>query len=81
MPKTNMCKPSKLVQIEQELREACGGARYITAAQICRLYGIKYHPNVEKMMEGFTAIVMPSGRRKWKLEDVAKMEYQRTVVS
>ena len=79
MPRTNMCKPKELVRIEQELRELHKGARYMTKAEIGRAYSIKNYDTIEALMAGFAPIVLPSGNRRWKLEDVAQMEYQRTV--
>ncbi len=79
MPRTNMGKPKELVRIEQELREMHKGARYMTKAQIGRAYSIKNYDVIEKLMAGFPPIVLPSGQRRWKLEDVARMEYTRTV--
>ena len=79
MPRTNMCKPSALVQIEHELREFVNGARYMSVADIRRSLGIKDDHIVYKIMEPFAPLVMPSGKRRWKVEDVAKMEHQRTV--
>lgn len=78
MPRTNMCKPSKLIQIESELRDFVDGARYMSLSDIRRSLGIKNDRDVYKMMEPFPVLIMPSGRRRWKIEDVAKMEYTRT---
>lgn len=81
MPRTNMCKPKELVRIEQELREFVGGARWFTQAQIGRVTGIKKHSLINDLMSPYPHVLMPSGRKRWKLEDVALMEYTRTVVN
>ena len=79
MPRTNIGKPKELVQLEQELREFVDGARYMTLSDISRSLGIRDNKIIYEMMRPFPAMVMPSGRKRWKLEDVARMEYQRTV--
>ena len=79
MPRTNMCKPKELIAIEKELLEQNNGARWFTQAQIGRAIGIKKHSLINELMSPYPHILMPSGRKRWKLEDVARMEYSRTV--
>ena len=78
MPRTNIGKPKELVAIENALLEQNNGARWFTQAQIGRMTGIKKHSLINELMSPYPHIVMPSGRKRWKLEDVARMEYQRT---
>ena len=81
MPRTNMCKPKELVAIENDLRELYKGARWLSQAQIGRAYSIKKHSLINELMAPYPHVEMPSGRKRWKLEDVARMEWSRTVVS
>lgn len=76
MPRTNMCKPSRLVEIETMVRESCKKAEYAGAADVGRIVGTSKYGVIYDMMAGYP-VTLIGKRKKWRVGDIAKALYER----
>lgn len=73
MPRTNMCKPRVLVELETELRGEY--PKMVNKSQVKDITGIRNYALIDEFLDGLTAYRVGK-RLKWKIEDVAQRLYE-----
>ena len=73
MPRTNMCKPHELINLEIELRNEY--PKMVSRSQISDITGLVNYDTINEFLEGLTAYRVGK-RLKWKIEDVARRLYE-----